>query len=147
MPVASASLTSAKPSLPPSCQASSPQSVLIVCLPCFHGWPGAWAVPSRTATRACGTSIKPGLIDQRGDAGEFREGAFARGQVVHGEHRVRLAAAESGLKLNDRLAALAGQPLGHLRQQQPHAFGDEGAVKERHRVLILLGWPYPCGPP
>jgi hypothetical protein len=57
--------------------------------------------------------------------------------MVDREHRVRLAAAESCLKLDDRLAALADQPLRHLREQEPHTLGYEGAVKKRNRVLVL----------
>ena len=29
------------------------------------------------------------------------------------------------------------KPLGDLREQQPHALGDEGALEERLRVLVL----------
>ena len=64
-------------------------------------------------------------------------GALPRRQVIDGQHGVRLAAAERGLQLDDRLAALAAQPLGDLREQQPHAFGDEGPLEERGRVLVL----------
>ncbi len=66
-----------------------------------------------------------------------RDGALARGQVIDRQHRVRLAAAEGGLELNDRLAALAVQPLRDLRQQQAHALGDEGALKEGDGVLVF----------
>jgi hypothetical protein len=46
------------------------------------------------------------LLDQRGNASQFRQGALALGQVVHGQHRVRLATTEGGLQLDDRLAPL-----------------------------------------
>ena len=57
-------------------------------------------------------------------------------QVVNGQHRVRLAAAESGLELDHRVAAFATEPLDHRVQQQPHAFGDEGTPEEQRRVLV-----------
>ena len=60
-----------------------------------------------------------GLIEQRRDAREVGQRAFARGQVIDGQHRVRLAAAEGGLELDDRLAALAVEPLRHLGEQLP----------------------------
>jgi hypothetical protein len=50
---------------------------------------------------------------------------------------MRLAAAEGGLKLNDRLTAPTGEALRNLRQQERHALGDEGAVEERVGILIL----------
>ena len=50
---------------------------------------------------------QPGLLDQRRDARQVRERALPRGEVEHGQHGVRLAAAERRLQLDDRLAALA----------------------------------------
>ena len=47
------------------------------------------------------------------------------------------AAAKGRLELDDRLAALVVEPLGHLDQQQPHALGDIGPLKKSRRVLIL----------
>ena len=38
--------------------------------------------------------------------------------MIDGEHGVRLAAAKSGLKLNDRLAAFTDKALRDLRQQK-----------------------------
>ncbi|WP_254661891.1 hypothetical protein [Burkholderia sp. CCA53] len=49
-----------------------------------------------------------------------------------------MPAAECGLKLDDRIAAFAGQALDHRVQQQAHALGNEGALEEQHRVLVLL---------
>ena len=53
------------------------------------------------------------------------------------QHGVGLAATEGGLQLDDRVAAIAGQALGHRREQGAHALGDEGALEEQHRVLVL----------
>ncbi|WP_287106665.1 hypothetical protein [Mesorhizobium sp.] len=50
---------------------------------------------------------------------------------------MRLATAESCLKLHDRLTAPASEALRNLRQQKRHALGDEGAVEERAGILIL----------
>jgi hypothetical protein len=52
---------------------------------------------------------------------------------------MRLAATEGGLKLDDRLASVADQPLGDLRQQQSHPLGDEGAIIERRGILVFFG--------
>ena len=78
-----------------------------VCLPCCHGWPGAWAWPSSTATLRLRHVHQPGLVDQRRDAGQVAERALPRGQVIDRQHGVRLAAAKGRLELDDRLAALA----------------------------------------
>ena len=59
--------------------------------------------------------------------------------MVDGQHRVRLTATESRLQLNHRLAASADQPLSDLGKEQPHSFGDEGAIVERRGVLVFLG--------
>ncbi|MFD2405944.1 hypothetical protein ACFSVK_09505 [Azorhizophilus paspali] len=57
--------------------------------------------------------------------------------MVDRQHGVGLAAAESGLQLDDRIAALGGQALEHRIQQQTHALGDEGALEEQHRIEVL----------
>jgi hypothetical protein len=50
---------------------------------------------------------------------------------------MRLAAAKSRLKLDDRLTALTNEPLSNLREQKPHTLSDEGTVKEGNRILVL----------
>ena len=82
---------------------------------------------------------QPGLIEQRRDAGQVAQRALARGQVIDRQHGVRLAAAEGGLQLDDRLAALAVEPLRHLGEQQAHALGDEGALEKCRGVLVFRG--------
>lgn len=78
-----------------------------------------------------------GLIEQRGNTGQVFQGAFSRSKVIDGEHGMRLAAAESGLKLNDRVAALAVETAGNGCEQQAHSLGDERSFEKRHRVLIF----------
>ena len=58
----------------------------------------ASAAPETPAPRRTGST--PARLERR-VAGE---------EVVEGEHRVGLAAAEVGLQLDDRVAALAGEP-------------------------------------
>jgi hypothetical protein len=50
---------------------------------------------------------------------------------------VRLAAAERSLKLDHGISTAAREPPHDGVQQQTHAFGDEGAPKELHRILVL----------
>ena len=57
--------------------------------------------------------------------------------MIDGKHGVRLAAAERGLKLDNRVAALAVEATGNGCEQQAHSLGDEGALEECRRVLIL----------
>ena len=71
------------------------------------------------------------------DAGKF-ERIDAREQVVQGQHRVSLAAAEVGLKLHHRIAAPAGKAMHGPEQQPPQAFGEVGAPKKLHRVAVLV---------
>lgn len=79
------------------------------------------------------------VIEQGRDADKFTQRTFARGQVIHREQRVRLAASEGGLQLNNRLAALAIESLRHLGEQSPHALSDKGTLEKRLRVAILRG--------
>ena len=64
-------------------------------------------------------------------------GTLRECQVIDGQHRVRLAAAEGRLQLDDWLAAFAVEPLRHLDEQHAHALGDEGALEERLRVTVF----------
>ena len=61
--------------------------------------------------------------------------------MIHGQHRVRLATTESGLKLNDGFSTLPYESLRDLRQKKAHSFGDEGALIERAGVLVLPASP------
>ena len=61
---------------------------------------------------------QPGLLDQCRNAGQIAQRALPRGEVIDGQHGVRLAAAEGRLELDDRLAALAVEPLRHLGEQR-----------------------------
>ncbi len=82
-----------------------------------------------------------GAFDFRGaqdrlQAGELR-GRRAAEQVVEGEHRVRLAAAEVGLKLDHRIAALPHQPQQRSGEKLAQPVGDERAPEELRRVGVL----------
>ena len=63
----------------------------------------------------------------------------AREQVVQGKHRMRLAAAEVGLQLHDRVAAPPAEPAHRANQHRSEAFGEVGAPEELDRVPILCG--------
>ena len=58
--------------------------------------------------------------------------------MVERQHRVRLAAAEVGLELHHRVAALAGEALHRADQQPLQALGQIGAAEELDRVLVLV---------
>ena len=59
-------------------------------------------------------------------------------QVVERQHRVRLAAAEVGLELHDRVAALAGEAPHRADQHPLEALGEVGAAEELDRVPVLV---------
>ena len=56
-----------------------------------------------------------------------------------GEHGVRLAAAKSRLKPDDRITALARQPLQTACQDAPQPLGQERDAEEILRRPIILG--------
>ena len=66
-------------------------------------------------------------------------GRGAGEQVVKRQHRVRLAAAEVGLELHHRVAALAGEALHRAYQHPFQALGEIGAAEELDRVPVLVG--------
>ena len=76
------------------------------------------------------------LGQQLAHAGQVA-GGRARGQVVQGDEAMGLAAAEVGLQLDHRVAALARQPPGRGGQQVPQALGEIGAGEEGPWVLVL----------
>ena len=49
-----------------------------------------------------------------------------------------LATTKGGLQLDDRIPPLSGKALQHGMQQQLHAFGNEGTLKEKRRVLVFF---------
>ena len=61
-------------------------------------------------------------------------GRDAGEQVIERQHRVRLAAAEVGLQLDHRVAALAGEAPHRADQQPLQALGEVGAAEELDRV-------------
>ena len=65
-------------------------------------------------------------------------GCDAGEQVVERQHRVGLAAAEVGLELHHRVAALAGEALHRADQQPLQALGEIGAAEELDRVAVLV---------
>jgi len=58
--------------------------------------------------------------------------------VVDGEHRVGLAAAEVGLELHHRVAALAREALHAAHEQALQTLGEIGAAEELLRLLGLV---------
>ena len=65
-------------------------------------------------------------------------GADPREQVVEGQHRVGLAAAEVGLELDHRVAAGPGHPLDASHQQALEAVGEVGPPEELSGLPILV---------
>ena len=65
-------------------------------------------------------------------------GRDAGEQVVKRQHRVRLAAAEIGLELHDRVAALAGEAPHGAYQHPLQALGEIGAAEELDRVPVFV---------
>ena len=59
-------------------------------------------------------------------------------QVVERQHRVGLAAAEVGLELHHRVAALARDALHAAHEQALQALGEVGAAEELLRLLVLV---------
>ena len=58
--------------------------------------------------------------------------------MIERQHRVRLAAAEVGLELHHRVAALAGEALHRADQHPLQALGEIGAAEELDRVPVLV---------
>ena len=86
----------------------------------------------------------PRLRQDRLDAGEFRR-VCAGHEVVEREHRVRLAAAEVGLEIDDRLALrFAREALECYTEKVRETGGQEGAFEEGAGIEIL-GGPHSSG--
>jgi hypothetical protein len=83
--------------------------------------------------------------DGEGDAGAAEErlhaeevgGEGAGEEVAEGEHGVRLATAEVGLKLHHGVAARAREAPEGVAKETPEAFGKEGAAEELARVAVF----------
>ena len=58
--------------------------------------------------------------------------------MIQRQHRVRLAAAEIGLQLHDRIAAPDGQPAHGADQHLLQAGGQVGTAEELHRVAVFV---------
>ena len=94
----------------PNCQASSPQRVrTMVPSGFFWGIPGGIRLPTSTARFTPGTMPFPASFTSESTPRKL-SGRCAAEQVIYRQHRVRFAAAEVGLKLDDRIAAAALQP-------------------------------------
>ena len=63
--------------------------------------------------------------------------------MIERQHRVRLAAAEIGLELHDRIAALAGDALDAADQQALQALGQKGAAEELRAACWYSSVPSP----
>ena len=77
------------------------------------------------------------LLQHGFDTGQLA-GRRAGEQVIEGQHRVSLAAAEIGLQLNDRIAALTGKAAHRPDQHSFQAFGQVGAAKELDRIPVFI---------
>ena len=62
--------------------------------------------------------------------------------MVQGKHRVGLATAEIGLKLDNRVAVIVGEALYAVEQEPPQAVGQKGAAEELDGILVF-GDPAP----
>lgn len=78
-----------------------------------------------------------GFVQDRPNTRHLTGRHLALSEVIDRQHGVGLAAAERRLQLDNRIPALAGQPLDHRIQQQAHALSDKSALEEQLRILIL----------
>ena len=78
-----------------------------------------------------------GLLQHRVDAEQLAGGGPGE-EVVEREHGVGLAAAEVGLELHHRVAAVAGEPAHRADQQALQALGEIGAAEELDRLPVLV---------
>ena len=116
MAFSSSARTRSKAFFPPSCQASSPQSVrTTVPSDFFTGLPGEILLPTNTTRLAVGSLLVPASFSTASMPASSL-GCRTGEEVVERQHRVRLAAAEVGLELHDRIAALAGEALHRADQ-------------------------------
>ena len=90
-----------------------------------HHAPGGWQ---------CGC---PGVLHHAVDARQLARGC-PREEMVKREHRVRLAAAEVGLELHDRVTPLPRKALDRASQQALQTVGEIGTTEKLDRVLILV---------
>ena len=68
---------------------------------------------------------------------QFADGGAGE-QVMQCQHRVRLAATEVGLQLDDRVSPLARQSQHCLRQESAKPLSQEGSAEELGRILVLV---------
>src|SRR5690606_39187134 len=100
------------------------------------GVAGRDLVPDEDDTPHRGKLRRPRLLEHAVDPEEFG-GWDAGEEVVEGEHRVRLPAAEVGLELDDRVAARPRQSPDRADEELPKTLGQEGATVELRRVTVL----------
>jgi len=65
-------------------------------------------------------------------------GLYSAGQMVAGEHGMRLATAEIGLQANDRIATLLSKPLSRRAQHAAQSLGQVGNSEEGERIGVFL---------
>lgn len=82
-----------------------------------------------------GEGLDARVGEHRVHAGELTR-VYSREEMVEREHRVRLAAAKIGLKLHDRVAALARDALHATHEQSFKALGEERATEELLGLLV-----------
>ena len=86
---------------------------------------------------AVGSVFDARLLQHGVDAQQLARGRAGE-QVIERQHRVRLAAAEVGLELHDRVAALPGEALHRADEQALEALGEVGAAEELDWVAVLV---------
>ena len=102
------------------------------------GLPGEILLPTSTTRRACGSLLGSGFLHHGINADQFLRGGPRR-EVIEREHRVRLAAAEIGLELHDRITARAVEALNRSDQEPPQALREISAAEKFDRILVFVG--------
>ena len=76
-----------------------------------------------------------------GDIRMFERRLGVLEEVIEREQRVRLATAEGGLQLEERVTSAAGHPLHRRVQQRADAAREVRTTKELVRLLVLVARP------
>ena len=98
---------------------------------------GFSAVPTRTATRALRYALHSRFLQELNNVRQLVERSAAAQQVIQCQQRVRLAAAEGSLELNDWLTTVAANPLQRLKKKPANALGQIRPGEELYGVLIF----------
>ena len=129
----------APPAAKPSCHASSPHRVRTTVPSGFlTGLPGEILLPTSTTRSRLRQLLDIGFLHHGINADKFLRSRAGK-EVIQRQHRVRLAAAEVGLELHDRIAACAVETLDRPDQEPSQAFGEIGAAEELDRLPVFIG--------